>query len=132
DEVDVEFRELATADDFERFRRKTQTFLAEHRGDAAIAKIRRNELITADDVAELQRVLVESGVGSEADLERARAEAGSIGLFIRRLAGLDRAAAKDAFAGFLDHRRYNANQIEFVNLLIDELADNGVIEPQRF
>jgi len=132
EEVDVEFRELATADDFERFRRKTRTFLTEHHGDAAIDKIRRNQLITADDVAELQRVLVEAGVGSEADLDRARSEAGSIGLFIRRLVGLDRGAAKDAFAAFLDDKRYNANQIEFVNLLIDELTQNGVIEPRRF
>jgi type I restriction enzyme R subunit len=132
DEVDVEFRELATAEDFERFRRKTRLFLTEHQGDAAIAKIRRNELITAEDVAQLQRVLVEAGVGSHADLDRARTEAGSIGLFIRRLVGLDRGAAKDAFAAFLDDKRYSANQIEFVNLLIDELADNGVIEARRF
>ncbi len=132
EEVDVEFRELATADDFERFRRKTRTFLAEHQGQAAIDKIRRNELITADDIADLQRVLVENGVGTFVDLARAHSEAGSFGLFIRRLLGLDRAAAKDAFADFLDDKRYNANQIEFVNLVIDELTENGLIEPRRF
>jgi type I restriction enzyme R subunit len=53
-----------------------------------------------------------------------------LGVFIRRLVGLDR-AAKDAFATFLDQHVYSANQIEFVNLLIDELAANGVIEPRR-
>ena len=132
EEADIEFRELAALDEFERFRRKVRTFLAEHHAEAAIAKIRGNELMTADDVAELQRVLIEAGVGSEADLERARREAGSIGLFLRHLAGLDRSAAKDAFGEFLDDKRYSANQIEFVNLLIDELADNGVIEPRRF
>lgn len=55
-----------------------------------------------------------------------------LGVFIRCLVGLDRAAAKDAFATFLDQHLYSANQIEFVNLLIDELAANGVIEPCRF
>jgi type I restriction enzyme, R subunit len=132
EEVDIQFRELATAGEFERFRRKTRTFLSEHHGDAAIDKIRHNQLITAADVAALQRILVDSGVGSEADVDRARSEAGSFGLFVRRLVGLDRAAAKDAFAGFLDDKRYNANQIEFVNLVIDELTQNGVIEPRRF
>ena len=132
EEVDVQFRELARADDFEKFRRKTRTFLVEHHADAVIDKIRRNELITADDVAELQRILVESGIGSEADLDRARAEAGSIGLFIRRLVGLDRGAAKGLFAAFLDDKRYNANQIEFVNLVIDELTENGILDPRRF
>ena len=132
EDVDVQFRELARADDFEKFRRKTRTFLAEHHADAATDKIRRNERITADDVAELQRILIESGVGSKAELDRARAEAGSIGLSIRRLVGLDRSAAKGLFAAFLDDKRYNANQIEFVNLVIDELTENGVIEPRRF
>ena len=57
---------------------------------------------------------------------------GSLGIFIRRLVGLDRVAAKDALAGFLDQRPYSADQIEFVNLVIDELAAIGVIEPRRF
>ena len=64
--------------------------------------------------------------------ERAVEEAGSLGLFIRRLVGLDRAAAKEAFAEFLDDKRYTANQIEFVNLVIDELTEHGVVEPRRF
>lgn len=51
---------------------------------------------------------------------------------VRRLVGLDRAAAKEAFAEFLDDKRYTANQIEFVSLLIDYLSENGVIEPRRF
>ncbi|HUP70053.1 MAG TPA: DEAD/DEAH box helicase family protein [Acidimicrobiales bacterium] len=131
-EIDVEFAGLAKADDFERFRKKARTFLVEHRGDAAIEKIHRNRPITAEDIAELQRVLVDSGVGTTDDFDRAQSEAGSFGLFVRRLVGLDRAAAKELFAGFLDDKRYSANQIEFVNLVIDELTENGVIEPRRF
>jgi type I restriction enzyme R subunit len=42
------------------------------------------------------------------------------------------AKENDAFAGLLDSSRYSANQIEFVNLVIDELTANGVIEPRRF
>lgn len=131
-EMDVEFAGLAKADDFERFRKKARTFLVEHRGDAAIDKIHRNRPITAEDIAELQRVLVDSGVGTTDDFDRAQSEAGSFGLFVRRLVGLDRASAKEFFAGFLDDKRYTANQIEFVNLVIDELTENGVIEPRRF
>ncbi|HWT77350.1 MAG TPA: type I restriction-modification enzyme R subunit C-terminal domain-containing protein [Candidatus Methylomirabilis sp.] len=55
----------------------------------------------------------------------------SFGLFIRSLVGLDRAAAKAAFAEFLDDKRYSRNQIEFVNLIIDELSSTGVIEARR-
>ena len=65
-------------------------------------------------------------------MERAVEEAGSLGVFIRGLIGLDRSAAKEAFAEFLDDKRYNANQIEFVNLVIDHLTEHGVIEARRF
>ena len=47
------------------------------------------------------------------------------------MVGLDRAAAKAAFAEFLDDKRYSRNQIEFVNLIIDELSSTGVIEARR-
>ena len=33
--------------------------------------------------------------------------------------GIDRAAAKQVFAKFLDDKRYSANQIRFVEILID-------------
>ena len=57
--------------------------------------------------------------------------AGGFGLFIRSLVGLDRAAAKEAFADFLDEKRYSRNQIEFINLIIDYLTEHGVVEPKR-
>ncbi len=131
-DIDVQFRELATADDFERFRRKARSFLREHAAEAAIEKIHRNWPITPNDLTELQRILLDSGIGTAADVERARTEAGGFGLFIRGLVGLDRSAAKEAFGEFLDATRFSANQIEFVNLVIDELSENGTVEPRRF
>ena len=53
------------------------------------------------------------------------------GLFIRSIVGLDRAAAKQSFAAFLDDKRYSRNQIEFVNLVVDYLAEHGAIDPGR-
>jgi type I restriction enzyme R subunit len=32
-------------------------------------------------------------------------------------------------ADFLERQRYNANQIEFVNMIIDNLTRNGVMDP---
>lgn len=130
--TEVEFAGLLPVDDLERFRRKTRQFLHEHKDHVAVEKLHRNRPITATDLAELQRILVETGVGTEGDIDRAVEETGSLGLFIRGLVGLDRAAAKEAFAGFLDDKRYTANQIEFVNLVIDHLTEHGVIEARRF
>jgi type I restriction enzyme R subunit len=40
---------------------------------------------------------------------------------------LDRGAAKEALAGFLSGRTLAANQIEFVNLIVDHLTEHGVM-----
>jgi len=117
---------------FEQFRKKALSFLKEHQGEAAVRKVHRNWPITLDDMAELQRILVESGVGTEEDFDQAKRQAGSFGLFVRSLVGLDRAAAKEAFGQFLAKQNYNANQITFVDLIISDLAQNGVITAARF
>lgn len=49
-------------------------------------------------------------------------------MFVRSLIGLDRAAAKEAFAGFLSGKVLTANQIEFVNLIIEHLTERGAME----
>lgn len=54
-----------------------------------------------------------------------------LGLFIRSLVGLDRSAAKRVFEGFLSNKTLNANQIEFVNLVIDHLTHSGWLDPSR-
>jgi type I restriction enzyme R subunit len=117
--------------EFLQFRKKAEHFLHQHLGDAAVAKVRSGEPLTADDIADLQRILVAAGIGSDESFAEASAKAGSFGLFIRSLVGLDRAAAKAACADFLDDKRYSKNQIQFVNLIIDELTARGVVEPGR-
>ncbi len=59
-------------------------------------------------------------------------QAGSFGLFTRSLVGLDQTAAKEAFGAFLAKQNYDADQINFVNLAISELAQNGVISSASF
>lgn len=76
-------------------------------------------------------ILVAAGIGGDETFAEASKKAGSFGLFIRSLVGLDRAAAKAAFADFLDDKRYSKNQIQFVTLIIDELTERGVVEPAR-
>ena len=80
---------------------------------------------------ELQRVLVAAGIGDTDTFAQASRRAGSFGFFVRSLVGLDRAAAKRAFAEFLDGKRYTCNQITFVNLIIDYLTEHGAIDAAR-
>ena len=68
--------------------------------------------LTPADLDELERMLVEAGVGTSADLSRAKQESRGLGLFIRSLVGMDREAAKQAFGQFLSGKIQSANQIE--------------------
>ena len=117
--------------EFAQFRKKAQHFLKEHLAEAAVAKVRSGEPLAKADIAELQRILVAAGIGDNSTFEQAVKKAGSFGKFIRSLVGLDRAAAKEAFAEFIDDKRYSKNQIQFVTLIIDELTERGVVEIAR-
>ena len=88
-----------------------------------------NKALTRADLAELERMLVESGVGAPGDIHRAKTESQGLGLFVRSLVGMDREAAKQALAGFLSGKTFSANQIEFVNLIVNHLTEHGVMDP---
>ena len=117
--------------EFEQFHKKARHFLNEHLANDIVAKVRSGEPITAADMDELQRVLVAAGIGDTDTFAQASQRAGSFGLFIRSIVGLDRTAAKQAFAKFLDDKRYTRNQIEFINLVINYLTQHGTIDPAR-
>lgn len=113
---------------FERFRAKAQAYLREHESHVALQRLRRNRQLTGDDLSALEAMLVAAGAG---DGEIARATEGGLGLFVRSLVGLDRGAANEAFAEFLDGERFTVDQVRFVGLIVEELTANGVVEPGR-
>ncbi len=117
--------------DIERFRSKAAAYLREHEDNVALQRLRRNRQLTPDDLSALEQMLLASGAGMKTDVDRVAAQNGGLGLFIRSLVGLDRVAATEAFAAFLDQTRFSVEQIRFVQLIIDELTANGVMEPSR-
>jgi len=117
--------------DYAKFRAKAQAFLRAHQDHIAIYKLRLNKALTAADLAELERMLVESGVGAAEEIGRAKSESQGLGLFVRSLVGMDREAAKSALSGFLNGKTWSASQIEFVNLIVNHLTEHGVMEAAR-
>ena len=126
---EVEFESLSDAAQWQRFREKARHFLRQHQDHITLHKIRWNEPLTPTDLEELERMLLEAGVGTPADLARAKEECQGLGLFIRSLVGLDREAAQRAFAQFLSTRTLSADQIEFINMIINYLTQHGVMDP---
>ena len=118
--------------DFERFRDKARRFLREHQDHVAVHKLRTARPLTASDLSELERILGESGAGgTPEDVARAAAEAEGLGLFVRSLVGLDREAAKQALAGFMAGKTLSANQIEFIDLVVNHLTEHGAMDVSR-
>jgi type I restriction enzyme R subunit len=109
---------------------KVRHFLKQHEDHITIRRLRRNEPLTAQDLSELERIFIEESVATDEDLARIR-DQGGLGLFIRSLVGLERDAVQQAFAEFLAGRTLTANQIEFMNLIIDQLTEQGTMEPGR-
>jgi type I restriction enzyme R subunit len=76
-------------------------------------------------------MMVAAGVGTVDDIARAKNESHGLGVFIRSLVGLDREAAKQAFGQFLSGSTASANQVEFVNMIVDYLTEHGVMDAAR-
>ena len=123
--VRVELPGFTEGNDYDRFRAKARQFLQTHENHITIHKLRRNEALTASDLAELERILMETGTATTQDIELAKQEANGLGLFIRALVGLDREAAKQAFNQFMTGKTLTANQIEFIDQIINHLTQQG-------
>jgi len=126
----IELPEMGASMNFERFREKARQFLKAHESHLALQRLRRNQPLTPSDLDELERMLVEAG-GTKEVINRAKEQSHGLGVFIRSLVGLDHETAKQAFSQFISGAAVSANQIEFINLVVDYLTENGVMEPDR-
>ncbi|WP_182376738.1 DEAD/DEAH box helicase family protein [Nocardioides sp. WS12] len=131
EEIYVDLPGATPGTNMERFRAKAASYLKEHEDHVALHRLRRNKQLTPDDLQALEEILLASGAGAKVDIVWASEQSGGLGLFIRGLVGLDRAAAAEAFGAYLDEGNATADQIRFIKLIIDELATNGVVEPGR-
>ncbi|MCC6457983.1 MAG: DEAD/DEAH box helicase family protein [Caldilineaceae bacterium] len=130
-ESDYNLPGFSGGDGYARFKKKAREFLQGRLDHIAIYKLRMNKPLTAVDLEQLDQMLRESGIGNGEMLERAKQETAGLGLFVRSLIGLDRSAAKEALALFLADKSLSANQITFVNMVVDHLTARGVMEPAR-
>ncbi|MGI8721441.1 MAG: type I restriction-modification enzyme R subunit C-terminal domain-containing protein [Geodermatophilaceae bacterium] len=122
---------ISVGTNYERFLAKARAYLRDHEDHVTLQRLRRNKQLTPADLTALERMLLESGAGEEADIARAAEDAHGLGLFVRSLVGLDREAATEAFSEFLADTAFTVDQIRFVNLIVEHLTDNGVMEARR-
>jgi len=128
--VEGEFVAPPSAVNIVQYKKKVMSFLKAHEGHMTLHKLKRNIPVTARDINELDRLLFElPGVSSREEFEKAYGKQEHLGLFIRTLVGLDREAAKQAFGDYLTRKTLTANQIRFIDQIIDYLTQNGSMDP---
>ena len=114
------------SDDLKNYKAKAEYYIRQHQDEEAIAKLKGNVPLNTDDVKALERILW-SEVGSKKDYEAEYGEK-PLGEFVREIVGLDMTAAKAAFAEYLNDVNLDADQIYFVNQIIEYIVQNGVMK----
>lgn len=125
--LSVEWKEAELEnDDLKSYKEKAEHYVRKHQDNEVIAKLKGNVPLTGEDIKILEKILW-SEVGTKADYE---AEYGQkpLGEFVREIVGMDMAAAKAAFAKFLDETSLDSRQIYFVNQIVEFIVHNGMMK----
>ncbi len=125
--LSMEFHESELEYDFlDDYKAKAEYYVRQHQDNVVIGKLKSNIPLTEEDIATLERILW-SEVGTKQDYER---EIGAVplGEFVRSVIGLDMAAAKAAFAEYLDSTQLDSRQIYFVNQIVEYIVQNGMMK----
>ncbi len=113
------------------YRKKVEAYLRENLRDEVITKIRTGKPITSQDLGRLEELLFAAkALESRETFEKAYGPQENLGLFVRRLTGMDRRSAQAAFADYLDGKAFSADQIEFVTFIVEGFTRNGVVDPK--
>lgn len=111
--------------EFRTYRQKVIDFLRENWSLPVVEKIHKLEPLTDADMGELEDILWHK-LGTKADYD-GEDYAGSLAGFVRSLVGLDQAAVNEKFGQYLTGNVFNANQQEFVKMVINYVRENGEI-----
>ncbi|MGU8244657.1 DEAD/DEAH box helicase family protein [Clostridium perfringens] len=120
---------MYNVNDLKSYRKKVEFYLREHQNDLAIYKLRNNKPLTEEDIKTLENVLFNE-LGSKSDYEKEYKET-PVKVLVRKILGMDREAANEAFSEFLNNQNLNSKQIHFVKLIVDYIVKNGFIEDNR-
>ena len=130
-------REPTTSDvtsptsNLQNYRQKVQRIIEENKTNEVIKKIYFNQPLVTDDIEELEKLILSHASELNEDTLDEMFQDEPIGLFIRKIVGMDREAAKKAFAVFMSRRQLNNAQLQFIDAIINHITQVGMIEPRN-
>lgn len=116
------------AEDYEDYKLKVERYLKDYGDNLVIHKLRTNKPMTEYEFVQLEHIFTHE-LGNAGDYTKAYGDT-PFGLLVRKIAHLDRDAAMEAFAGFLNDQSLNEQQISFIKRVVDYVVENGYMEPK--
>lgn len=111
----------------EDYKERVNSYILNHKNMTAIYKLCHNLPMTETDFAALEQVLT-GDLGTKEDYAQTFKDK-PLGILVRQIAKVDRAAAMDAFAEFIKDNALTQRQIVFVGKIVDYIVQNGYVEP---
>ena len=136
DEIDeaqsIEIPIVSSGVNIAQYRKRVESFIKANENHLTIAKLKRGLPLTYSDLNELEQFVFNAKEVENKDkfTENFGAEQ-SLPQFIRSLIGLDKAAVQQAFSKYLTGTIYNEKQIRFIEMIIDQLIQNGSLAADR-
>lgn len=113
-------------EELKNYKAKAEYYIRQHQDNIAIAKLKTNKPLTADDISALEDILWKE-VGSKEDYEHEYGQK-PLGELVREIVGLDMNAAKEAFSEYLTSASLDSRQIYFVNQIVEYIVHNGMMK----
>ena len=124
----IEYKVVKSDANLKDYRRRVQRFIRDHQDHITIRRLKNNEPISTTDITALEDILFSEDGPIPREEYKAIYGDEPLGVLVRSVVGLDRKAAKEAFAEFLTAARLHPDQIVFLNEIIEYLVKNGVME----
>lgn len=119
-------KEFKLTYDLEDYKLKVNKYIEENKNNVAIYKLRNNIPLNESDYKVLEKIFI-GDLGTKEDYVTNFKDT-PFGLLVRKIAKLERQAALRAFSSFINEENLNANQIAFINKVIDYIEQNGYLE----
>ena len=118
-----------SANNFEAYEKKVNSYITEHLDDEAIIKLRNNVRLSQSDYDKLSDVFTKE-LGTCQQFEKI-SDGKPLGVFVRSIAKMNRQKVNELFADFISEFNLNIIQIEFVKVIIENIIEQGEINLER-
>lgn len=115
------------SEDFEDYKLKVERYFKDYSDSLVIHKLRTNKPMTESEFAQLEHIFT-CELGNAEDYATAYGNT-PFGILVRSIVHLDRDAANEAFAEFLNDQSLNEQQINFVKRVVEYVVKFGFMEP---